>query len=45
MEGLGTVGFVFGLIGISFGIIAHTAVKKLIKELKGKDLLGENYKM
>ena len=45
MEGLATVGFVFGMIGMSFGVIAYTALKKLIKELKDEDILGEDYKM
>ncbi len=45
MEGLSTIGFVFGLMGMSFGVIAYTVLKKLIKELKDKDILGEDYKM
>ena len=45
MEAMSILGFVFGLTGLSGGTIALTAVKKLIKELKANDVLGEDYKM
>ena len=35
---------VFGLIGFVFGLIAFVRVEKLIKTLKQKRILGENYK-
>jgi hypothetical protein len=37
MEGLATIGFVFGLL-------AFVRVEKLIKTLKEKEILEENYK-
>jgi|TARA_B110000444_G_C18652573_1_gene506810 hypothetical protein len=37
MEALGILGFVFGLV-------AFVRVEKLTKTLKGKGILGQNYK-
>ena len=40
MEGLAVMGFVFGMLGI----VAFVRLEKLIKTLKGKGILEENYK-
>tara|TARA_B110000263_G_C15309712_1_gene512376 strand:- start:327 stop:455 length:129 start_codon:yes stop_codon:yes gene_type:complete len=40
MEGLAVIGFVFGMMGI----IALVRVEKLIKTLKKKGILEQNYK-
>ena len=40
MEGLGTLGFIFGMMGI----VALVRVEKLIKTLKEKGVLEKNYK-
>ena len=40
MEGLGVLGFVFGLMGM----VAFVRLEKLTKELKAKDILDEDYK-
>ena len=40
MEGLAVMGFVFGLVGV----VALVRVEKLIKTLKEKGVLEENYK-
>ena len=40
MEGLAVIGFVFGMMGI----VALVRVEKLIKTLKGKGILEQNYK-
>lgn len=40
MEGLAIIGFVFGLMGI----VAYVRLEKLIKHLKEKGVLEENYK-
>ena len=40
MEGLGVVGFVFGLVGV----VAFIRLEKLTKELKAKGILDEDYK-
>ncbi|MFL2626833.1 MAG: hypothetical protein ACJ0OY_00845 [Dehalococcoidia bacterium] len=40
MEGLAVIGFVFGMMGI----VALVRVEKLIKTLKAKGILEQNYK-
>ena len=40
MEGLAVMGFVFGMIGI----VALVRVEKLIRTLKEKGILGQDYK-
>jgi len=40
MEGLGVLGFVFGLMGV----VAFVRLEKLTQELKAKGILDENYK-
>ena len=40
MEGLGVMGFVFGLLGV----VAFVRLEKLTKELKAKGILEEDYK-
>jgi hypothetical protein len=40
MEGLGVVGFVFGLLGV----VAFVRLEKLTKKLKAKGILDEDYK-
>lgn len=40
MDGLAIVGFVFGLMGM----VAFVRLKKLVKTLKEKGVLEENYK-
>jgi hypothetical protein len=40
MEGLGVVGFVFGLLGVA----DFVRLEKLTKELKAKGILDEDYK-
>ena len=40
MEGLATVGFVFGMLGL----VAFVRLGKLIKTLKEKGILEEDYK-
>ena len=40
MEGLSLMGFVFGMIGV----VALVRLEKLIKTLKEKGILEENYK-
>ena len=40
MEGLAVIGYVFRMIGI----VALVRVEKLIKTLKGKGILEQNYK-
>ena len=40
MEGLGVVGFVFGLLGV----VAFVRLEKLTKELKARGVLDEDYK-
>ena len=40
MEGLGVMGFVFGLLGV----VASVRLGKLTKELKAKGILEEDYK-
>ena len=40
MEGLGVVGFVFGLVGV----VAFIRLEKLTKALKAKGILDEDYK-
>jgi hypothetical protein len=40
MDGLAIVGFVFGLMGM----VAFVRLEKLVKTLKEKGVLGENYK-
>ena len=40
MDGLAVMGFVFGM----FGLIAPVRLEKLIKTLKEKEILEENYK-
>tara|TARA_B100000530_G_scaffold146179_1_gene91569 strand:- start:4 stop:132 length:129 start_codon:yes stop_codon:yes gene_type:complete len=40
MEGLAVIGYVF----IMMGIVALVRVEKLIKTLKGKGILEQNYK-
>ena len=40
MEGLAIIGFVFGMLGI----VALVRVEKLIKTLKEKGILEQNYK-
>lgn len=46
-----TLGFTFGIMGMSlgtmgfiFGIICLKRIEKLTKQLKGKEILEENYK-
>jgi len=39
MEGLGVVGFVFGLVGV----VAFVRLEKLTKDLKAKGILDEDY--
>lgn len=39
MEGLGVIGFVFGLMGF----VAYVRVEKLTKTLKEKGILDEDY--
>ncbi len=39
MEGLGVIGFVFGLIGL----VAYVRLDKLTKTLKEKGILDEDY--
>ncbi len=39
MEGLGVIGFVFGLIGL----VAYVRLDKLTKTLKEKGILNEDY--
>ena len=40
MEGLGVMGFVFGLLGV----VAFVRLEKLTKELKAKGILDEDYR-
>ena len=40
MEGLAVMGFVFGMLGV----VAFVRIEKLIKTLKDKGILEENYK-
>ena len=40
MEGLAAAGFVFGI----FGLVAFVRLEKLIKTLKEKEILDEDYK-
>jgi hypothetical protein len=40
MEGLGVIGFIFGMMGI----VALVRVEKLIKTLKEKGVLEKDYK-
>ena len=40
MEALGTLGFIFGMMGV----VALVRVEKLIKTLKEKGVLGKDYK-
>ena len=40
MEGLAVMGFVFGMLGV----VAFVRLEKLIKTLKDKGILEENYK-
>jgi Pyruvate/2-oxoacid:ferredoxin oxidoreductase gamma subunit len=40
MEGLAAMGFVFGMVGV----VALVRLEKLIKTLKEKGILEENYK-
>ena len=40
MEGLAVMGFVFGMLGV----VAFVRLEKLIKTLKDKGILKENYK-
>ena len=40
MEGLGVVGFVFGMVGL----VAFVRLDKLTKVLKAKGILDEDYK-
>ena len=40
MEGLGVLGFVFGLMGM----VAFVRLEKLTKELKAKGVLDKDYK-
>jgi hypothetical protein len=40
MEGLGVIGFIFGMMGI----VALVRVEKLIKTLKEKGVLDKDYK-
>ena len=40
MEGLGVLGFVFGLMGM----VAFATLERLTKELKAKGILDEDYK-
>ena len=40
MEGLAAAGFVFGIIGL----VAFVRLEKLIKTLKEKEILDEDYK-
>ena len=40
MEGLAVIGFVFGMLGI----VALVRIEKLIKTLKKKRILEQNYK-
>ena len=44
MEALGILGFVFGLIAFVFGLIAFVRVESLVKTLKEKGVLEEDYK-
>lgn len=39
MEGLGVIGFVFGLMGL----VAYVRLEKLTKTLKEKGILDEDY--
>jgi len=39
-----TLGFIFGLLGFVFAMAALSGTKRLIKELKKKGVLDENYK-
>ena len=39
MEGLGAMGFVFGLLGV----VAFVRLEKLTKELKARGILDEDY--
>jgi hypothetical protein len=39
MEGLGVMGFVFGLVGV----VAYVRLEKLTKELKARGILDEDY--
>ena len=45
MEALGVVGFVFGLSGCGFGIMAYLYVNKLVNTLKEKGILDKSYSM
>jgi hypothetical protein len=40
MEGLGVMGFVFGLLGV----VSFVRLEKLTKELKAKGILDEDYR-
>ena len=40
MEGLGVMGFVFGLLGV----VSFVRLEKLTKELKAKGVLDEDYR-
>jgi hypothetical protein len=40
MEGLGVMGFVFGLLGV----VAFLRLEKLTKELRAKGILDEDYR-
>lgn len=39
-----TLGFIFGLMGFIFGMAAISGTKKLVKELKEKGVLDDDYK-
>ncbi|MDG2460000.1 MAG: hypothetical protein P8M73_03865 [Luminiphilus sp.] len=41
MEGLWVLGFVFGMLGL----VAFIRLEKLIKELKAKGILDEDYRV
>ena len=41
MENLGVLGFVFGMLGV----VAFIRLEKLIKELKAKGILDEDYRV
>ncbi len=42
MEALGVVGFVFGLCGAAFGIMAWMRINSLVSTLQDKGLLDES---
>lgn len=45
MEVFGIIGMSFGMMGFIYGIICLNQMKKLIKTLKEKKILEEDYKM